>query len=217
MIVGPGQRVRAGGQAPALGPGRASTASPGRPTCSCSASAGADPRAAALDLLAQAEHGEDSLVVAVSDDAALARRALARAAGAVPRAPVGRDGAEVLVTAPDLECALAFAEALAPEHLELVGEAAEALAPRITPRRLPVRRRRPATAFGDYVAGSNHTLPTDGAARFASGLNVAPLPAPHGEVHIGDAAAALAQAGVPIAEAEGFPVHAESMAARQNG
>ena len=105
-------------------------------------SAGADPRAAALDLLAQAEHGDDSLVVAVSDDTAWLD-ALSRELQALYRArPSVAMGPKVLVTAPDLECALAFAEALAPEHLELVGEAAEALAPRVTPRRLPVRRRR---------------------------------------------------------------------------
>ena len=148
----------------------------------------------------------------------VARRALARAAGALPRARRGRDaGRRCSSTAPDLECALAFAEALAPEHLELVGEAAEALAPRVTRAGCLFVGAASATAFGDYVAGSNHTLPTDGAARFASGLNAAHFRRRMSEVHVGDAAAALAQAGVPIAEAEGFPVHAESMAARQNG
>ena len=180
-------------------------------------SAGADPRAAALDLLAQAEHGEDSLVVAVSDDTAWLD-ALSRELQALYRArPSVAMGPKVLVTAPDLECALAFAEALAPEHLELVGEAAEALAPRITRAGCLFVGAASATAFGDYVAGSNHTLPTDGAARFASGLNAAHFRRRMSEVHVGDAAAALAQAGVPVAEAEGFPVHAESMAARQNG
>jgi histidinol dehydrogenase len=64
------------------------------------------------------------------------------------------------------------------------------------------------------VAGSNHTLPTDGAARFASGLNVGHFRRRMTEVHVGGAAAALARAGVPVAEAEGFAVHAESMSAR---
>ncbi len=68
------------------------------------------------------------------------------------------------------------------------------------------------TAFGDYVAGSNHTLPTEGAARFASGLNVRHFRRRMAEVRVGDAAPALAAAGVPIAEAEGFPIHAASMA-----
>jgi histidinol dehydrogenase len=180
-------------------------------------STGADPRLAALDLLAQAEHGDDSLVVAVSDDAAWLD-ALSRELQALYRTrPTVAGGPKVLVTASDLEAALAFAEALAPEHLELVGEAAEALAPRVTRAGCLFVGAASATAFGDYVAGSNHTLPTDGAARFASGLTVAHFRRRMSEVHVGSAAAALSCAGVPIAEAEGFAVHAESMAARQNG
>ena len=180
-------------------------------------SAGADPRLAALDLLAQAEHGDDSLVVAVSDDAAWLD-ALSRELQALYGArPTVARGPKVLVIASDLDTALAFAEALAPEHLELVGEAAEALAPRVTRAGCLFVGAASATAFGDYVAGSNHTLPTDGAARFASGLTVAHFRRRMSEVHVGTAAAALAEAGVPIAEAEGFAVHAESMAARQNG
>ena len=73
-----------------------------------------------------------------------------------------------------------------------------------------------ATAFGDYVAGSNHTLPTGGAARFASGLNVRHFRRRMAEVRLNGAAPALARAGVPIAKAEGFQAHAASMALRQN-
>jgi histidinol dehydrogenase len=178
------------------------------------ASAGADPHLVALDLLAQAEHGTDSLVVAVSDD-----RVLLDAVGREvqelfgPRRTV-TGGPKVLVDALDIEAALAFAEALAPEHLELIGEAAEALAPRVTRAGCLFVGAESGTAFGDYVAGSNHTLPTAGAARFASGLSVGHFRRRMAEVRVGDAAAALAQAGVPIAEAEGFAVHAESMSAR---
>src|SRR5207244_3172602 len=73
------------------------------------------------------------------------------------------------------------------------------------------------TAFGDYVAGSNHSLPTGGAARFASSLSVRHFRRRMAEVHIGAAAPALARAGAPIARAEGFTVHAASMEARPNG
>ena len=178
------------------------------------ASAGADPRLIALDLLAQAEHGEDSLVVAVSDDAALLD-AVGRDVQALyrDRSTVAA-GPKVLVDAAGLEAALAFSDALAPEHLQLMGEAAEALAPRVRRAGCVFVGAASATAFGDYVAGSNHTLPTDGAARFASGLTVAHFRRRMAEVHVGGAAAALARAGVPIAEAEGFSVHAESMSAR---
>jgi histidinol dehydrogenase len=178
------------------------------------ASAGADPRLVALDLLAQAEHGDDSLVVAVSDDAALLG-AVGREIQALFRdRPTVAAGPKVLVDAIDLEAALAFAEALAPEHLQLVGAAAEALAPRIRNAGCLFVGASSGTAFGDYVAGSNHTLPTDGAARFASGLSVAHFRRRMSEVHVGGAAAALAQAGAPVADAEGFAVHAESMCAR---
>ena len=73
-----------------------------------------------------------------------------------------------------------------------------------------------ATAFGDYVAGSNHTLPTGGAARFASGLNVRHFRRRMNEVRIGRAAGALAGPGAAIAEAEGFTEHAASMRVREN-
>jgi histidinol dehydrogenase len=163
------------------------------------ASKGADVEALKLDLAAQAEHGEGSLTVAISDDAEI----IEQLAGAGNR-----------VLAYDLEAALALAEALAPEHLQLAGEAAEALAPRIRSAGCLFVGNASGTAFGDYVAGSNHTLPTEGAARFASGLNVRHFRRRMAEVRLNDAAPALAAAGVPIAEAEGFAAHAASMALR---
>ena len=165
------------------------------------ASSGADPEPLKLDLMAQAEHGEGSLVVAVSDD-----EALLAALGEVA----------VAVHADDLEAALAFAEALAPEHLQLAGAAAEALAPGVRSAGCLFVGAESGTAFGDYVAGSNHTLPTDGAARFASGLSARHFRRRMAEVRIGAAARDLAIAGVPIAHAEGFPHHAASMEIRQN-
>jgi histidinol dehydrogenase len=170
------------------------------------AGGGADPRLVAIDLAAQAEHGEGTIVCAVSDDPALLD-AIALDPG---------DAAAALVDAPDLEAALAFAEAFAPEHLELVGTDAEALAPRVRSAGCLFVGREGATAFGDYVAGSNHTLPTGGAARFASGLNVGHFRRRMNEVRIGSAAAALAAAGAPIARAEGFERHAASMEVREN-
>jgi histidinol dehydrogenase len=170
------------------------------------ASAGADPALVSIDLAAQAEHGEGTIVCAVSDD-----RALLDAVEVDPGAAVA-----ALVDAQDLEAALAFAEAFAPEHLELVGAAAEALAPRVRSAGCLFVGREGATAFGDYVAGSNHTLPTGGAARFASGLNVGHFRRRMSEVRIGSAAGALARAGAPIARAEGFEVHAASMEVREN-
>jgi histidinol dehydrogenase len=116
-----------------------------------------------------------------------------------------------------MQAALAFAEALAPEHLQLAGAAAEGLAPRVRSAGCLFVGSGSGTAFGDYVAGSNHTLPTDGAARFASGLSVRHFRRTLNEVRIGSAGAALARAGMPIAEAEGFPAHAASLRIRENG
>jgi histidinol dehydrogenase len=170
------------------------------------ASYGADPELVALDLAAQAEHGEGTIVCAVSDDAAILD-ALDFDPGAA---------AAALLDAPDLDTALAFAEAFAPEHLELTGAAAERLAPRVRSAGCVFVGASSATAFGDYVAGSNHTLPTGGAARFASGLNVRHFRRRVSEVRIGGAAGALAGPGAAIAEAEGFHVHAASMRVREN-
>jgi histidinol dehydrogenase len=164
-------------------------------------SAGADVEALRLDLLAQAEHGEGSLVVAVSDDEDLLDA-------------LGGAAQEVLVES--MHAALAFCDALAPEHLQLAGEDAEALRRWVRHAGCLFVGNASGTAFGDYVAGSNHTLPTGGAARFASGLSARHFRRRMAEVRIGDAAAELARAGVPIARAEGFTAHAESMEIRQN-
>jgi histidinol dehydrogenase len=158
------------------------------------------------DLAAQAEHGPGTIVVAASDDPALL--------DAIDFDP--GEAVCALVDLPDMEAGLALANAFAPEHLELVGEAAEALAPRVRSAGCVFVGANGATAFGDYVAGSNHCLPTGGAARFASGLGARHFRRRMSEVRIGDAAGELAKAGVPIAEAEGFVVHARSMREREN-
>jgi histidinol dehydrogenase len=164
---------------------------------------------AALDLRAQAEHGADSLVVAVSPEPAVLDALAAQLADA-PEA-----GAAVLVQTDDLDGALAFAETFAPEHLQLIGPGAEALAPRVTRAGCLFVGAGAATAFGDYLAGSNHVLPTDGAARYASGLSARTFRRRMAEVRIpAEAAAALAADGVALADAEGFAAHAESMRAR---
>ena len=170
------------------------------------ATVGTDPIVASLDLAAQAEHGPGTIVVAASDDPTLL--------DAIDFDP--GEAVCALVDLPDMEAGLELANSFAPEHLELVGEAAEALAPRVRSAGCVFVGASGATAFGDYVAGSNHCLPTGGAARFASGLGARHFRRRMSEVRIGDAAAALARAGVPIAEAEGFAVHARSMREREN-
>jgi histidinol dehydrogenase len=168
----------------------------------------ADPEPLALDLLAQSEHGPGTLVLAVSDDRGLldaleARLAQAELTGAVA----------CLVDVPDPEQALALAQAFAPEHLQLVGTRAEALAGRVTRTGCLFVGAGAATAFGDYIVGSNHILPTNGAARFASGVSPEHFLRRFSEVHIGDPAE-LARTAAPLARAEGFELHARSMEAR---
>jgi histidinol dehydrogenase len=183
------------------------------------ADAGADPELIALDLLAQGEHGPGAPVGVVSGSSPLLH-AVADALQMLGATRQQSDPAAfALVHAGSLLEALAFCEAFAPEHLELVGTAAEALAPRIRSAGCVFVGNAGATAFGDYVAGSNHSLPTGGSARYASGLSPRQFRRRMSEVHIGGAAAALAAAGAPIARAEGFVVHAESMEARvrENG
>ena len=167
----------------------------------------------ALDLLAQGEHGAESLVVAVSASDEELTRLEQRLGELAAARPTSDPAACVLVAAPDLEAALAFAEGFAPEHLQLAGPAAEALAPRVRAAGCVFVGPVSGTAFGDYVAGSNHVLPTAGAARFASGLWPGHFRRRVAEVRLG-VAEALAPAGAAIARAEGFVVHAESMEAR---
>jgi len=177
------------------------------------ASDGADPELVALDLLAQAEHGPDSLVAAIGTAGELLD---AIDAHFDDRYGDGGEGADaVLVQAADVPSALALAEEIAPEHLQLVGAEAEALADAVRFAGCLFVGRDAGTAFGDYVAGSNHVLPTGGAARFASALGVATFRRRMSRVSLAPGAAArLAPAGAALARAEGFAAHAESMERR---
>jgi histidinol dehydrogenase len=171
-------------------------------------------RLAALDLLAQAEHGEGSLVVAVSPSAPVCDTLAGALEALVRERPTVGEAAFAIVHAATPREAIAFANAFAPEHLELIGADLEALAPQVRCAGCLFVGLASATAFGDYVAGSNHVLPTGGAARFASTLSPRHFRRTMSEVRIGSAADKLAAAGAPIARAEGFEVHAESMLAR---
>ena len=173
----------------------------------------ADPRLIAMDLLAQAEHGTGTVAALVTDDGTLLEAVAQRLEA---EAIDGFEAACALVLAPDVATGLAVAEAFAPEHLQLMGAGAEALAGDVRSAGCVFVGRESATAFGDYVAGSNHTLPTGGAARFTSGLSTRQFRRRMSVVRIGAAADALARAGVPVAEAEGFTRHADSMRVREN-
>jgi histidinol dehydrogenase len=168
----------------------------------------ANPGLLALDLLAQAEHGPGTLVVVASDDPELLQ-SLARRLNDAP----DTGAVAVAVKVPDPDAALQLAEAFAPEHLQLVGAGAEELAGRVTQAGCLFVGENAGTAFGDYIVGSNHILPTNGAARFASGLSPEHFLRRFAEVRIGDPDE-LARSAVPLARAEGFELHAQSMEAR---
>lgn len=185
--------------------------------------ADADPRLVALDMGAQAEHGHGSLVVAISHDRGVlgaVEAELGRLAADHPRLrgdgrAGGGQAAVALVCSRSAQESVAIADRLAPEHLELIGAEVEALSPSVQHAGCLFVGECSATAFGDYVAGSNHILPTGGAARFSSVLNPGCFRRRMAEVRIDRAAAGkLAAAGAPIALAEGFALHAESMRAR---
>jgi histidinol dehydrogenase len=179
------------------------------------ASAGADPELIALDLMAQAEHGEDSPVYCISPESSLLDELAEILARLWPKRPSVANAEVQLFDAADAAAALARAEEIAPEHLELVGDEAEALAGRVRNAGCLFVGPGAATAFGDYVAGSNHVLPTGGAARFQSALSPATFRRRMARVSLpAEAATRLAPAGAALARAEGFPVHAESMERR---
>lgn len=181
----------------------------------------ADPRLVALDLAAQAEHGRGSLVAAISPSLGaldLLEDALQALAEEYPEL---RGAACMLVQSADAREAIQIANCFAPEHLQLVGAEPEGLARATRSAGCVFVGAAAATAFGDYVAGSNHILPTGGAARFASGLSPRHFRRRVAEVRLGEVGgetvSKLAAAGAPIARAEGFELHARSMEARAAG
>jgi histidinol dehydrogenase len=170
-----------------------------------------DPEWAALDLCSQAEHGPESSLLAV----AVEEHVLEAIAATTERAAAERSGVEdaplALVQVPDLGDAIDLANAYAPEHLELLAEDAVLLSDRVTTAGCVFAGRHSATAFGDYVAGSNHVLPTGGAGRFSGPLGPDAFRRKIAAVQVPpEAAAKLAPHVDTIARAEGFPVHGES-------
>ncbi|MGY6500171.1 MAG: histidinol dehydrogenase [Acidimicrobiales bacterium] len=176
----------------------------------------------AVDVILQAEHGPDGMVWLITWDEAVADRVeadIARLVAAAPRraditANIERAGYTALVTGP--EQAIAVANVIAPEHLELLCD---------DPRRLlPAVRNAPAVfcgplspaSIGDYIAGPSHVLPTDGTARFSSALTVADFTK---DIHVvtvdPDGFEAVAEHVIALAEAEGLDAHAESIRVRQ--
>ncbi|HEY8825843.1 MAG TPA: histidinol dehydrogenase [Candidatus Limnocylindria bacterium] len=171
------------------------------------ASGDADPSALALDLLAQAEHGAGAFAALISDDARWLRTVADVVAGAhAPRVRGYR--------ARDLGAAVRAANDAAPEHVLLAGRRAEALAGAIDRVGAVFVGTRSAVAFGDYVAGTNHALPTGGTARWSSALRVDDFVRWTSRVSMRGDLRRLARAGAAIAEHEGMRYHGASIQAR---
>jgi histidinol dehydrogenase len=171
---------------------------------------------AALDLCAQAEHGPESpLVVAAVEENVLDAIAAAAERAASSRPSVA-DAPLALVQVRDVEEAIDLANAYAPEHLELLETDAALMADRVRTAGCVFVGRYGATAFGDYVAGSNHVLPTGGAGRYAGPLGPGAFRRRISNVELtATAAAELAPHADALARAEGFPVHGESAMIRR--
>ena len=189
--------------------------------CVVLADAGADPEIVALDLLAQAEHGPDSVAIVVSDDArllaavddALARMAAGKATGDRAIETLGRHGRAVLV--PDLAAGIGVVDAVAAEHVSLQCADAATLAASVRHAGAIFIGPWSPIAGGDYATGTNHVLPTGGAARAWSGIGVEAF----GRwIEVQEVTAAGVRGLAPtvdaIASAEGLPLHGASVTAR---
>ncbi len=126
-----------------------------------------------------------------------------------------RNGA--IIIAESLEQACALSDLVAPEHLELAVADPDALLPHIRHAGAIFLGRMTPEALGDYVTGSNHVLPTSRAARFASGLGLLDFMKRSSIQRAGaEGFAALSGPALTLAEAEGLPAHALSLAVRSN-
>ncbi|MBA3730209.1 MAG: histidinol dehydrogenase, partial [Sphingomonas sp.] len=134
------------------------------------ADASANPATLAADLLSQAEHDPTAQVILVTPEPELID-AVEREWDAQSSTMAGSFAAGRAILCADLDEAVAIANAYAPEHLSLATDQAETLIARITSAGAIFAGHHAAEAFGDYLAGSSHVLPTDGAARFTGGVS----------------------------------------------
>lgn len=180
-----------------------------------------DPDWIAADLLSQCEHDEAAQAILVTDDSAFLDRveaAIETALRSEPRAEIARaswqaHGALVLV--PDLSSAAALVDQVAPEHLELAVADPEALLASVRNAGAIFLGRYAPEAFGDYLAGPNHVLPTDRTARFASGLSVLDFMKRSTLIDVRrEALQDLAEPAARLADAEGLAAHARSLRLR---
>lgn len=221
FIAGPGNRFVAEAKRQLLGQvGIDALAGPTEVLVIADGSAG--PARVAEDLLAQAEHDPDAAAVLVSEDSGLLARVEAELLERVAASPK-REALEASLSRHGLllrasrDLAIAFAEAWAPEHLELQVRDPEAWLPRLTNAGALFIGSASAEAFGDYGAGPNHVLPTSRSARFTSPLGVASFMKRQSLLRLSaEDAAAMAPWVAELARAEGLPHHAASARLRSH-
>ena len=180
-----------------------------------------DPQWVAADLLAQAEHDEAAQAILITDDAAFAEAvaaAVEQQLADLPRRQIAgaswRDNGAIIIV-DDLAQAPPLIDRIAPEHLELETRDAEALLNKIRNAGAIFLGRHTPEAIGDYVAGSNHVLPTARSARFSSGLGVLDFMKRTSILRLNERSlAALGPAAMTLASAEGFNAHSRSVAIR---
>jgi histidinol dehydrogenase len=177
----------------------------------------------AADLLAQAEHDASAQSILITDDAALAaqvEKAVESQLKTLPRAAIAgaswRDFGAIITVA-KIADAVALVDQLAPEHLEIAAENAETLVSKIRNAGAIFIGAHTPEAIGDYIAGSNHVLPTARSARFSSGLGVLDFMKRTSLLKCGpEQLRALGPAAIVLGEAEGLTAHARSVAIRLN-
>ena len=184
-----------------------------------------DPAWIAADLLSQAEHDASSQSVLITDDKAFADdvvQAVESALKMLSRAEIARaswQGNGAIILVPDIAACSPIVDAIAAEHVELAMEAAaaDALAGKIRHAGAIFLGRHTPEAIGDYVAGTNHVLPTSRAARFSGGLGVADFLKRTSLVACTpESLAALGPSAMALAEAEGLGAHGRSVSIRLN-
>ena len=221
VIVGPGNVYVALAQREVAGVVGVPAAFAGPSEVVVVADSGADPTFAAADVILQAEHGPDGLAWLVTWDEAAARAVeaeVSRLTACADRrdeieATLRNSGYSVLCSS--VEQALEVVNEIAPEHLELIVQNPEALVPQVRNAGAVFCGPWAPASVGDYAAGPNHVLPTDGTARFAGALGVRDFLKSMHVVSAGpDGLQSLAPHVIALAEAEGLTAHAESVRLR---
>ena len=183
-----------------------------------------DPKWLAADLLSQAEHDKLATAILITDSMPLAEAVQAeveRQLAVLPREEIARAAIEAngkIIVTGTLDEAVEMANAVAPEHLELAVDSPFDFLPKVRNAGSIFLGRYCPEPLGDYLSGTNHTLPTMGTARFSSPLGVEDfVKRSYFSYYTADALEQVADAAALFADAEGLHGHAVSATARRNG